>query len=405
MRRRRWTTEDDLRIAELRKGGASWVEIGKVFDVAPDTVRKRLERSNISLLETEKEKIRTQQQRQLSAEEIRKLASGFSLLDRLKEYLREAILALPPSPPPKTRTEEEGGHLIEETHVLMLSDWHAYETISLERLRGINAYDADVFSRRVLTIVRGVLNIKGKLETAGWRFRKLVCALNGDFVSGTIHEVEKHLDAPNIVMAAYGTAYVLAQAIRDLAAEYEEVVCYGTPGNHGRLPDARNVSGKDPLRSWDMLIYLIAKEMLRDQRNVTVIVPESEAACYEVEGWRFLQLHGHNVKSWNQIPWYGVQRAVGVAALTESALDERLHYVLLGHFHTPTSLVHSGVEVFVNGSLIGPTEWSLPLFGLQDPSQVLLSVHREFGVTSRWIVRGERKEITEKYENTPWREL
>ncbi len=60
---------------------------------------------------------------------------------------------------------------------------------------------------------------------------------------------------------------------------------------------------------------------------------------------------------------------------------------LIGHFHTATSMPSATGEVFVNGSLIGGTEYSVNALGKSDrPTQWLLGVHEEHGVTHRWPV-------------------
>jgi hypothetical protein len=175
-----------------------------------------------------------------------------------------------------------------------------------------------------------------------------------------------------------------------------------SPGNHGRLPDARKVQQKDPWRSWDVLIALLAREHLRGNSRITWHIPQSWSVAYEVQGWRFLQLHGHDVKSWMGIPFYGLNRMISTVGALEASRGSPVHYVLAGHFHTQSSLAHPVGEMFVNGSLIGATEFSVNALGRADkPTQWLLGVHREHGVTHRWPILCDGG--TESYEVTPWR--
>jgi hypothetical protein len=204
-----------------------------------------------------------------------------------------------------------------------------------------------------------------------------------------------------VVAAAFGCGMLLAQLLRDLAAKFPEVTVVGTSGNHGRLPDARRVQQKDPTRSWDYLIYLFARSALAGCRNVSFILPDSYSAVYEVEGWRFLQAHGHDIKSWQSIPFYGISRSVtGINALRAS-IGEPIHYCLFSHFHNPGSIAAPGGEYFVNGSLIGGTEFSVNGLGRCDkPSQWMLGVHRERGVTHRWPLLAE--DTGAGYDSRPW---
>lgn len=294
-----------------------------------------------------------------------------------------------------------------ETIVQKFSDWHAYEIVSAARTRGFNAYDAATMGRRVKQVVEAHRSIKARMERGGgWHFRKLILGLNGDFMSGTIHEVERHSDAPNVVMAAYGTGLVLAQAIRDLAQDYAEVECFCSSGNHGRLPDARRMQQKDPTRSWDTLIYLFAREHLRQWGHVKWFIPDSYSVAFEVEGWRFLQTHGHDVKSWNSIPFYGINRMLANLNALEASRGTPIHYALLGHFHSSSSMDAACAEYFINGSLIGGTEFSVQGLGKADnPKQVMLGVHPEHGVTHRWPLLGTCPDDAPGYDVTPWVDL
>jgi predicted phosphodiesterase len=336
---------------------------------------------------------------------LRAVAGEKSLRAFLERLVAETAIQFRPPPPWKAPPRAPGA--TEETLVQAFSDWHAYEIVSPERTRGFNTYDAATMGRRVRRVVETHLSIKGRMERGGgWRFRRLVLGLNGDFMSGTIHEVERHSDAPNVVMATYGTGLVLAQAIRDLAAAYETVDVFCTAGNHGRLPDARRMQQKDPTRSWDTLIYLFAREHLRQLPNLRWYIPDSYSVAFEVEGWRFLQTHGHDVKSWNAIPFYGINRMMANLNALEASRATPFHVALLGHFHNRSSMEAASAEYFVNGSLIGGTEFSVHGMGKADkPCQWLLGVHPEHGVTHRWPLLGEAPADAPGYEVAPWRSL
>jgi hypothetical protein len=311
-----------------------------------------------------------------------------------------------PAPPAYVKPPKAKDDTVRETLVLMLSDWHMYEVVDPERVRDLNAYDATTAGRRVYSIVHSLLSIKRKMERGGgWVFPKLVVSLNGDLISGSIHEVERHSDAPSVVHAVYGAGLLLAQALRDLAGDFAEIEVFCTSGNHGRLPDARRVQQKDPLRSWDTLIAWMAKEHLSGMGDrIRWHTPNSYSVIFDVEGWNFLQTHGHDVKSWNQIPWYGINRLVGNVNALESARSVVVHHYLFGHFHTATSLPHAAGESFINGSLIGGTEFSVHGLGKADkPAQWMFGVHAEHGVTHRWPLLADLPGAVQgTYDVRPW---
>jgi hypothetical protein len=337
----------------------------------------------------------------IEREALQAVAGERSFRAFLDGLIKDAVPRL--DVPPKYREPKRVAATVEESLILLLSDWHAYEVVKPERVYGLNDYNADVLGRRVWRITNAARSVVTKLRAGGWRFPRLVVAANGDFISGTIHEVEKHSDAPNVIQAAIGCGMLLAQSLRDLAAVFELVEVFGTSGNHGRLPDHKRVSQKDPSRSWDYLIYSVARQALADCPNVRFYLPDSYSAVYEVEGWRFAQNHGHDVKSWNAIPFYGISRAVTGLNSLLTAAGTPINYFLYSHFHNPGSIAAAGGEYFVNGSLIGGTEFSVNALGRADkPAQWLLGVHRDHGVTHRWPLQAEGAGPEGTYDVRPW---
>lgn len=334
-------------------------------------------------------------------EQMEAVAGEHSFRSYLGSLIRGGIPKL--DAPPRFREPKATSSTVEETLILLLSDWHAYEIVTRDRTLGLNEYNAAILGERAARIIGGVRSIADKMRKGGWRFPKLIIAANGDMISGTIHEVERHSDAPNVIRAALGCGQLLAACIRDLAACFEEIEVFGTSGNHGRLPDHRRVSQKDPTRSWDYLIYAIAQEALRDLPNVRFTLPESYSVVYDVEGWAVYQGHGHDIKSWQSIPFYGISRtATGLNAL-RGAAGNPIQYFLFSHFHNPGSICAPGSEYFVNGSLIGGTEFSVNGLGRCDrPTQWLLAVHKDHGITSRWPILAEGKGRVKGYATTPW---
>ena len=335
---------------------------------------------------------------------INDIASEKSFRRFLETTIGGTVEALEP-PSTKYRPPKRDKGATSETMVQMLSDFHAYELIKASRTRGINAYTAEIFGKRARSIVERHISIKERMERGGgWVFKKLVIPLNGDIISGTIHELERHSDAPNVVMAVYGAAYVVAQMLRDWAAHYEQVEVFCISGNHGRFPDARRMQQKDASRNWDTLIYLLVKEMLRDISNITVYIPDSYSVAFEVEGWRFVQTHGHGIKSWNQIPYYGINRMVTNLNALEAGRGKPINFWLFGHFHSASNLPSSAGEVFINGSLVGANEFVVNELGKADkPMQLMFGVHAEHGVTHRWHILAD--DVEDGYEVKPWEGL
>lgn len=330
---------------------------------------------------------RNERLRQLRDERdmLNAVAGERSLRAMLEGLFRDVAIEV--AAPPPYKATKVAKDVVRETAVLALSDWHYGEVVSSERVRGFNAYDATAATQRVRTVVKSARSILQRLRAGGYDFPRLVVACNGDLVTGTIHDLEKYADGKTIVQSVVDCGYLLAEALRDLAADFPKVDVFCTVGNHGRLPDARRMEQKAPLRNWDALVYHFAKAALGNVSNVSLEIPDAYAVGYDIDGHSFLQQHGHDIKSWNGIPWYGIQRYTSRIVALEASRDRRADYFLFGHFHTSTSLPHPGGEMFVNGSLIGATEYGVNALGVADrPTQWLLGVHPDVGVSHRWPV-------------------
>jgi hypothetical protein len=332
------------------------------------------------------------------------VAGERSLRETLKGLAFETA-AVMPAPPPFVASKPIRG-ASRETALLVLSDWHAYEVVKKERTQGFNEYNAEIFARRAKRVIDTAISITKRMEAGnGWQVDSCVVAANGDFISGTIHDVERHSDAPNVVMAVYGCAATLACALRDLAGQFRKVEVMCTSGNHGRLPDHKKMSAKDPTRNWDTMIYLLAEAMLRDCKNVKFYIPDSYVISYEIGSKRFVQYHGQGIKSWASIPFYGIARWTrGVQALKGQKL-EPVSYFVISHFHSDSSMPSPGGQTKINGSLIGGTEFSVNDLGASDPpSQKLMFVSDPVGVNSEWAVYGEVDGETypRSYPVYPW---
>jgi hypothetical protein len=370
---RKYVKQHQKRIDTIRKGSKLLVEPKQPPPDPVETTRLALERSRA--LKTEKSLLFD-------------VAGEHSLRRELAKLARETAKAMPPPPRFKSRAAPRA---VTETGLLLFSDWHAYEVVKKHRVQDLNEYNAEVFARRVKRVVDQVIDRKRRMEAGGvWSIPELVVSCNGDFVSGTIHDAERHMDAPNITMAVYGCGMTLAAAIRDLSAYFAKVTVICTSGNHGRLPDARKVQSKDPTRNWDTLIYLLAETHLASCPNVRFVIPDSYVVSFNIGSKRFVQYHGHGIKSWNQIPHYGIGRWTRNNQAMRSQTGEPVDYYLISHFHADSSIPSPRGKTYINGSLIGGNEYSVDdLGGCEPPSQRFFLVSDPVGVTEEVPMYGE----------------
>jgi hypothetical protein len=96
------------------------------------------------------------------------------------------------------------------------------------------------------------------------------------------------------------------------------------------------------------------------------------------------------VKSWNSIPFYGINRMTSRLGSVLAKHFRPVDYWLFGHFHVHGSIENAGGEYLINPPLIGPQEFGIHSFGdAVPPGQTLFGVHAKYGITHRWRLAAE----------------
>jgi hypothetical protein len=288
--------------------------------------------------------------------------------------------------------------------ILHLSDWHYAEIVRKEAVIGLNEYDALVTARRAWRVVHSLLDCVDDWEASGkWRFPELTVLLNGDFLTGAIHGLERHTDAPNVIRSTIQCGSLLALVLADLAKRFERVRVVGVVGNHGRLPDDKKVPTKDATRSFDFMAYKLAQVALRDQSNITFEFPDAYGVLFDVAGRTCFLGHGHFLKQQLSIPALGVHRFMTALGSTLAAAMKKLEIVFLGHFHNSAKVEQGGVRTFINSSLIGTQEYGFHHSGkVNVPGQDAYMIDRQLGPIESYVFYGEGPGYTGTYRLPEW---
>jgi len=140
--------------------------------------------------------------------------------------------------------------------------------------------------------------------------------------------------------------------------------------------------------NWDYVAYQFLSLLLKDQKNITFNLPKSFWHLQEINGKRFLFLHGDNINSYNGIPWYGINRTIAQFKELLEAKQQRFDYICMGHFHQRNILDRVTGELILNGSLIGGNEFVIgKMFTSGEASQHLGGVHHKRGTTWNYKIR------------------
>jgi hypothetical protein len=270
---------------------------------------------------------------------------------------------------------------IQKELVLLLSDIHAGEEISLEETLGINQYNVDIMLKRLDNLFYHIVDILSKVNIE--KYYKLNIWMLGDMVSGIIHE--ELLQGTSIVDEVVILANKLAEIIYNLLDYFDEIEVAGVVGNHGRMK--KKPYYKQKYNNFDYLVYKFIETKFENNNRVKFIIPKSSMLIVQKFGHNFLLLHGDSkVRSYAGIPFYGIRRADSqITQLLTATKDIYPHYLVMGHFHTANSLEKVGGKIIMNGCLSGTNEHSMgSIFTGTEPKQTMFSIHEEYGVN--WML-------------------
>jgi hypothetical protein len=325
-----------------------------------------------------------QMQQEFDAKLLKQLKREKALDDRILEAMIEVAPTIPKVVLPKPKLNVGIATHSEQTAVLLLSDLHIGARVDPEEVGGLGEYSYAVFRERMNLLRESVGSIVAH-HRMSHPVKHLVVAILGDLIENvTIFASQTEqvdLDLMAQVLAAIGDLIAL---LLGLLNDFETISVVSVTGNHGRI--GRKGEHKRHL-NWDYLISKVLEERFRDNPRITFTVPKAPFAIVDIDGYNWLFRHGDNIKSWAGIPWYGLERSTGKWIALQAREGRVLHYAASGHLHQQASIPYAGVEILVNGSVVGTTSFSVEqIEAVARPMQWFGFVHPKYGVAGRYYV-------------------
>jgi hypothetical protein len=331
-------------------------------------------------------------------DENRKLRTSLKVAKRestLFKSLAHVIKDQPPfssfapyKPGAKTTSGRKNTSKIKESAILIISDIHGDQEILAKRTQGLEDYNFDVACIRAQHIVdTTITHLKDNMTK--YDFDTLYIAGLGDFVNGDIHNAQEHSKWRNALKNSMGVGELIAMMITDLSVYFKKIVFCSVSGNHGRRQPKKDYRGAH--NNWDYLVAAHACTRLQpliDSGRLEVEIPDAWTLGLTIEGWNFVLNHGDDMKSWNGIPHYGIERKTRRLSAIGAVNGFIPHYYLYGHFHTLSTSQHTTGEVVMNGSWAGTDEYALEALGAySEPYQWLMGIHKDYGLTWRLPIK------------------
>jgi hypothetical protein len=274
----------------------------------------------------------------------------------------------------------------EETQVQPINDPH----VGLKT----PTYDKVVFRERMGVLFEAMVKFC-LLHRKMRPIKKLVTPLLGDMaqgeqygVQGSVEEFEMGAEEQiyTVLLPVFTNFYINALQV------YEEIEIDGVPGNHGNIQRRSQTMSKRS--NWDTIFYRALKESLSKYSRITVNIPEPAGKWYmvrDINGWKFLMVHGDQIVSYQGVPFYGIERR-GMRWKQSIGIDEPFDFMLTAHVHNPNFLWNNGVPTYVNGCMISDSPFPVVRMGLKDvPILWSLFVNRKYGVTASYRIQLEGK--------------
>lgn len=392
-----YQSEASLREAFAEHG--SWEAAGRAHGVAASTIKSWVQKLGLQhlavptastvVVEKDPDPVLVQENRELKSK-LAAASAGDLKTERVVRRLEEAIENVRPQYDPKPwRPTPSSQDRTAQEMVLLFSDTHASEVVSLEETRGINQYNWEIMLDRMADIRTAILSHK---EHFGFEVSKLHVFFLGDMLSGDIHEELAITNDRPTAEAVVQLARDTVAWLEELAEWFPEIHLAGVPGNHPRA--SKKPSAKQAHNNADWLYYKLVEAYLQTHSQFTFAFPRGSFNVQVIcDRFRALLMHGDGIRSTMPgVPWAGVNRRITTLEQQFVEAREPLDFVMLGHFHTRNVLDGISTQTFMNGSVKGVDEYSLKQFGSgRRAAQTLLTFHPKRGWTGQYSVDLERK--------------
>jgi hypothetical protein len=296
----------------------------------------------------------------------------------------------PPKLYPAAKPSKHKKSEIERVIWAQVSDTHMGANIDDKEMGGVNEFNWEIASRRFSLFAKQIASYKSQYREK----TRLVLAINGDIIAGMIHNQEFFADL--YAVQHTGAVHVLGGMISYLAQHFDSVEVHCTSGNHGRSmhKSSKERATTHKWDSYESTIYTALRYAFRDYKNISINVPVTPYAIYNVLGHWFFQTHGDGVINVGNpgkvIDMKGIDNQINKINASEiGGTQTKFSVVAVGHVHIPTiQLMDNGCTLLVNGTLSGadPFCQAISIFS-NNPTQLICEVTKAHAVGDMRMVQ------------------
>lgn len=202
-------------------------------------------------------------------------------------------------------------------------------------------------------------------------FDELRVFMLGDMNDGSdIYPGQPHAQAEtNVEQQAWELSDFLAEWLREQLQVWRKITVDAVPGNHGRAGKFAHEAA-----NWDVVAYRYLKSKVeKDGINVCFnTVGDLFIRKVQIRGHNYLLYHGHDIKSFGNIPWYGMLLRLSRWSTTNLAPFD---VACMGHFHCSGHWQINKLQMLTTGAAVSDDDWALRFLGWESsPRWWLLGV-------------------------------
>lgn len=323
-----------------------------------DRDRRRLNADVLRLKNLYAESLKTIEQQHLELGALGVLGSGLST------YTIEA---------------RQGSGTSEATPVILASDWHSEEIITLAQTSGLNEFNPDICSARVTRFFQSSLRLI-RLLNQDVKISEVVLALLGDFITSDLHEEAAETNGKLPMHAIIHVQNMIASGIEFLLnnSPYSFVIPCKV-GNHSRTTKKVRFSVENG-HSLEHLMYVNLAMYFRHEPRITFLIEDGYHQYLDIYGYTIRLHHGHTIKYGGGI---GGLFIPAFKKISQWSKGRRADLDAFGHFHQ----TKDGGNFLCNGSLIGYNSFAVQIGAdYEPPQQTLFLIDKKRGRTCHWPI-------------------
>lgn len=262
------------------------------------------------------------------------------------------------------------------TPMLHISDIHYGERVFKNQVNGRNEYDTVIANKRLDHTFETATNILMNSFSKP-KYDGIILPLNGDLLSGNIHQELRDTNCEPIAKSVAGLAANLIRNITALQKVFKKVYVPCQVGNHGRF-DKKPRMKDGVYDNYEWIVFTMLSQHFSGCPDVIIQVPESFETTFQVYNRRFLQVHGDAFMGGNGIAGIimPIVRGQHKKLKGYAALNQSFDVMIIGHFHQ----YHFLPSLVINGSVKGYDEYAFKSsFPFERPIQSLHIEHPQMG--------------------------